>query len=190
MAVVTDLLKIIATIVLGLSSWTLLSLLKNYKTARQIGLPLITSPVTPLNPFWILTWQLFPPILFLRYLPFGLGTWARCTYMGWNFDDQHALHDDFDDIFTIVTPGCNEIVIADPEAVVNVFSRRKDHIKPAIVTVSTKRKVSSRKSLKQSNRVPQRLRSESNHLLGIAPGRNSRRCSLWLLWRRFSRGTM
>ena len=124
---------VIVTVLLGLLSWTSLSLWKNYRTARQIGLPIVLSPVTPLNPFWILSWRLFPQILLLRYLPFGLGRWARCTYIGWSFDDKHALHDELGEIFTIVTPGGNEVVVADAESAQVVFSRRKEYVKPAVM---------------------------------------------------------
>lgn len=124
---------VVSTVVLGVLSWTSLSLWNNYRTARRIGLPIILSPVSPLNPFWIVSCRLFPKILLLKYLPFGLGTWARCTYIGWSFDDKHALHDELGEIFTIVTPGGNEIVVADPETAQVVFSRRKEFIKPAVM---------------------------------------------------------
>lgn len=128
-----DTLLITSTIFLGLLTWTSLSFWNNYKAARQIGFPIVISPVTPLNPIWILSWRLFPSILWLRHLPFGLGTWARCTYMGWSFDDKHALHDELGDIFTIVTPGGNEVIVADRDAAQNVLTRRKVYIKPAMM---------------------------------------------------------
>ena len=53
--------------------------------------------------------------------------------MGWNFDDKHALHDEYGDIFTIVASGGNEVVVADPEAATFVFSRRRDFVKPAVI---------------------------------------------------------
>ena len=53
--------------------------------------------------------------------------------MGWSFDDKHALHDQLGDAFTLVTPGGNEVVIADPETARVVFSRRKEYIKPAVM---------------------------------------------------------
>ena len=121
------------TILLALSTWTLFSLRKNLQSARQTGLPILLSPVTPLNPFWILTCRIFPQILSLKHLPFGLGTWTRCAYMGWAFDDKHALHAELGEVFTLVTPGGNEVVIADPETARAVFLRRKEFIKPAVI---------------------------------------------------------
>lgn len=122
---------VFASIVFGSISWTLFSIITNYNAARKIGLPIVISPVASLNPLWILTYRAFPSVLFLKHLPFGLGTWARCTFMGWHFHDKHALHDEFGPVFIIVTPGGNEVTVADPQAAHLIFSRRKEFIKPA-----------------------------------------------------------
>lgn len=53
--------------------------------------------------------------------------------MGWSFDDKHALHDELGSILTIVTPGGNEVTVADPEAAQTILTRRKDFIKPAVM---------------------------------------------------------
>ena len=114
-------------------SWTLISVVSNYNAARKIGFPIIISPVSPLNPLWILTSRAFPRILLLRHLPFGLGKWARCTYMGWTFQDKHALHDELGPVFVVVTPSGNEVTVADRQAAHTILSRRKDFIKPAVM---------------------------------------------------------
>lgn len=114
--------------------WTLFSIFRNYTIARRIGFPIIVSPVAPLNPFYIIFTRSFPSLLeFLKNLPFGLGTWARCTYMGWSFDDKHALHDEYGPVFTLVTPGGNEVTVANAEAAHTILARRKEFIKPAIM---------------------------------------------------------
>ncbi|KAI9686047.1 MAG: hypothetical protein M1822_004030 [Bathelium mastoideum] len=53
--------------------------------------------------------------------------------MGWPFDDKRAIHDRLGSAFVICSPSCNEIIIADPAAVDNLLSRRKDFIKPAVM---------------------------------------------------------
>ena len=123
----------LASILVASLGWTAVSIISNYIAARKIGLPLVISPVYPLNPFWIITYKVFPVILLLRYLPFGLGTWARCTYIGWQFDEKHALHDELGPVFVIVTPGGNEVTVADAQGAHTVLARRKDFIKPAIM---------------------------------------------------------
>lgn len=126
-------LLLLASAIVATVAWTVISVVPNYKAARSIGFPIVISPVSTLSPFWILTYRVFPSILTLKRLPFGLGTWARCTYMGWSFQDKHALHDELGHIFTIVTPGGNEVIVADPETAQTVFARRKDFIKPAMM---------------------------------------------------------
>ncbi len=124
-------LLIFATCILATVFWTSLCVYRNYITARRIGLPIVISPVSTLNPFWILLYRAFPGILSLKHLPFGLGTWARCTSMGWAFEDKYRMHDDLGPIFTLVTPAGNEVTVADPEAAHAVLARRKDFVKPA-----------------------------------------------------------
>lgn len=126
-------LLIVATCILASFSWTCLCIYRNYVIARRIGLPIVISPVSTLNPFWILLWRGFPAILSLKHLPFGLGTWARCTSMGWAFQDKYRIHHELGPIFTIVTPAGNEVTVADPEAAHAVLTRRKDYIKPAVM---------------------------------------------------------
>ncbi len=124
---------LLASILFASLLWTSISIILNYSTARKTGFPIVISPVSPLNPLWILTSRTFPVVLKLKCLPFGFGTWARCTYMGWSFDDKHALHDELGSILTIVTPGGNEVTVADPEAAQTILTRRKDFIKPAVM---------------------------------------------------------
>ena len=110
--------------------WTLISLLVNYHSARRIGLPIVISPISPLDPLWILSHRRLP-LKVLQSLPWGLGTFARCSYMGWSFQDKCAIHQEIGDAFVLVNPGTNEVVVADPKAVHSILGRRKDFIKPA-----------------------------------------------------------
>ena len=113
--------------------WTLQSILTNYHAAKRIGLPIVMSPVSMLNPFWTLAIRFLPVLPLLRALPFGLGHWAGCAYLGWTFDDKYARHAELGSAFTLVTPNGNEVWIADPEAAHVVMSRRKEYVKPAIM---------------------------------------------------------
>ncbi|KAL8831430.1 MAG: hypothetical protein Q9191_000874 [Dirinaria sp. TL-2023a] len=117
--------------------WTLFTLLRNYVVARRIGLPIVVSPITPLNPFWLICYRVFPSVLHLKRLPFGLGRWARCTYTSWTFDDKCALHDELGDLFSIVSSGSIEVVVADPTAAHDIYTRRKDFVKPSVIYGTT-----------------------------------------------------
>ena len=112
------------------SIWRVISLLINHRTARHIGLPIVISPVSPLQPFWAL-FHRYLPLKLLQSLPWGLGTFARCSYLGWSFQDKCAIHKELGDVFVLVSPGINEVIVADPEAVHSILARRKEYIKPA-----------------------------------------------------------
>ena len=126
-----NLIFVLASVILALLTWTLFSIISNYNSARTVGLPIIISPVSSLSPLWILTYRAFPIVLSLKHLPFGLGKWARCTCIGWSFHDKHALHDELGPVFIVVTPGGNEVSVADPQATHSILSRRKEFTKPA-----------------------------------------------------------
>lgn len=124
-------LFVLASVFFASLTWTTISVFSNYNAARKVGLPVIISPVSPLNPFWILTYRTFPFVLTLRHLPFGFGRLARCTFLGWSFKDKYALHAELGPVFVTVTPGGNEMWVADAQATHNILMRRKDFIKPA-----------------------------------------------------------
>ena len=122
----------IGSVLVAWSVWMLSSFVKNYKKAQRIGLPMVLSPATPLNPFWIICYRVFPGVLSLRYLPFGF-RWVRCTFMGWTFSDKHALHDELGDLFLIISPGAIELIVANPDTAHAVLTQRKDFTKPSVM---------------------------------------------------------
>lgn len=124
---------IAASTVLVWITWTAVSLFANFRIARQVGLPVIISPVGALDPLWILANRCLPILSSLKWLPFGWGTFARCTTAGWQFKEKYALHQQFGDAFMLVTPTTNELVLADPDAASEVLARRKDFTKPAVI---------------------------------------------------------
>ncbi len=111
--------------------WTSISLFLNYQVARKLALPIVISPLSALNPLWMLALKLLPVLpRFLQMLPYGLGKWARCTYIGWTFQDKCALHDELGLVFVLVTPSGNELWVADPNTAHIVLSKRKEYTKP------------------------------------------------------------
>ncbi|MCJ1312350.1 hypothetical protein MMC25_006024 [Agyrium rufum] len=51
--------------------------------------------------------------------------------MGWQFKDNGAIHRELGDCFVLVTPGMNEVIVADPMTAHSILTRRKDFLKPA-----------------------------------------------------------
>ena len=113
--------------------WQGNSLFNNYTAARQIGFPIIISPVSALNPLWFLTQKVFPVRSVLKRLPFGLGRWVTVSYLGWTFDDNYTVHMELGDTIAVVNPSYVEIFTANPDAAYEILTRRKDFIKPAMM---------------------------------------------------------
>jgi cytochrome P450 len=95
--------------------------------ARKIGLPILITPIHPANPLWMLTKDRLIPAI--SALPFGLGDWASRAEVGWTFGPKFSIHARYGEAFTIVSPGTNEIYLAEPNAAEDVMRRRNDFIK-------------------------------------------------------------
>ena len=111
--------------------WSKRRFVGNFYRARQVGLPYVSSPVAPLDIAWILSFKLLVPLL--KLLPLSLGAFARYTYIGWQFDDKFSAHEELGGAFMLVTPGNNELVLAEPGAVNEMLTRRRDFIKPRVL---------------------------------------------------------
>jgi hypothetical protein len=100
-------------------SWATTSLLRNYRSARQINLPIILSPISTLN----LAWRAFRgrAVPILKYLPYHLGAFARINYFG----DRYGIYEELGDAVICVTSGNNELYLSNAEAVDDFLSRRK-----------------------------------------------------------------
>ncbi|MCJ1260725.1 hypothetical protein MMC22_000587 [Lobaria immixta] len=109
-------------------AWSLFSLARNYTIAREIGVPLIVLPISPLNPIWMLVEKFFIPIL--RMLPFGSGNFTRYQRLGWEFDDRSKTHEELGDAYMAVTPGKNWLYICDHEAISDLLHRRNEFKRP------------------------------------------------------------
>jgi len=84
--------------------WLCVSLFNNYNAARQIGFPIIISPVVPFNPLWMLTQKAFPVRSIFKHLPFGLCSWVRVSYFEWGFDDKYSVYLELGNTITVVNP--------------------------------------------------------------------------------------
>ena len=121
-------IRIAIIIILAWLIWNLLSFLRNYAAARRIGLPIVISPIYPLNPVWILLHKRVLPIL--KAFPWNSGLFVRCCYGGWTFDDKYHLHEELGDAFVIVNPGQLELWISEAKTASLILSKRKNFPKP------------------------------------------------------------
>ena len=118
----------VSAFVLFLFGSTVFRLLANYRAAKNTGLPIVLSPVAHLNPVWILVQPVLAPIL--AKLPFGLGSFTRYNTLSWFYGDKYRMHEEYGKVFMHVTPGENELHVADPSVNQQIFSRRRDFEKP------------------------------------------------------------
>jgi hypothetical protein len=108
--------------------YTIANLHTYHKSLRHLPIPIFISPVSPINPIWTSFRTRLIPLV--NKLPFGLGAFARMSYFGWSFDDKYAVHEELGDLVGLVTPGGNELHVADAEAMVEIMARRRDFPKP------------------------------------------------------------
>jgi cytochrome P450 len=126
-------LNIIASIMVALLLYPLLTLTQNYLRVRTLGLPIVFSPFGRLNPFGVITQPYIAP--FLTRLstisdPFSIfQNFVDYSTNSCFFLSRYTLHECYGPAFFIVTPGLTELVIADAPAAAEVQTRRKDFIK-------------------------------------------------------------
>lgn len=125
-------LLIFAFSILSWLTWNVICLLRSYRLALSIGLPMVVLPVNPFSIVWILFSRRFFPatIPILKSLPWGLGSWAEYSNFGWTFQAGYAVHQKYGDAFLVVSPGMVELFLADAAAIDAVTSRRRDFLKP------------------------------------------------------------
>lgn len=111
-------------------TWSLIALEINYQRAASMKIPLVRLPIDPLNILFQVfeshIWKVIDQLPVASFLP----TWARYARRGWYFKDKASSHLRYGPIWALVTPSDIHILVCDPEAVREVFSRRNDFIRP------------------------------------------------------------
>ena len=116
-----------------LASYLLISLLRNYHTARAVGLPILISPLAPSSRLCL---SFGPQIAkFLRLFPGPFKTCASVIGLGWQYDDarkpaRDQIHTRYGAAFLVVSPRAIEAVFSDPTAIHEVLKRVNHFLKP------------------------------------------------------------
>jgi hypothetical protein len=103
----------------------------NYAQAKKTGLPVI---VTPLLETQILA-QIATPFLravYLKYLDQGKGwpRWCRFMIHDWSWEDRRRAHEEYGDVFVVVSTEGMICYSADAKMGWDVMNRRLDFTKP------------------------------------------------------------
>ncbi|KAI0006870.1 cytochrome P450 [Xylariaceae sp. FL0662B] len=115
-----------STVVWITYSW--LCLLRNYFTARKVGVPIRVIPISHGNPFWMIVDKKVLSIV--KRLPFGSGSFTRYNWRGWEVEDRCRSHLEMGDAYMLVTPDKNWLYLCNPETLMEVFRRRTDFPRP------------------------------------------------------------
>lgn len=101
------------------------------RNAQKTGLRYTLSFVHELENLSYIT-TLFFRWRYSDYLMKGKGwpKWARFTVKDWGYEDKGRAHEEFGDVFLVVSPGGIVCYIGNAKAALSVCTRRKDFIKP------------------------------------------------------------
>ncbi|EXF80300.1 cytochrome P450 [Colletotrichum fioriniae PJ7] len=117
----------VALCLIGLHTiYTILCLIRNIIVAKTIGFPVVWSPISPFNPFWIIFNKRVAS--FLQCLPLGLGDWTTYNALDWTWADRthgnSQVHDKHGNTFVHATPGEIEIHTRDPAVAIQVLRKQ------------------------------------------------------------------
>lgn len=119
-----DILTLFFVVLSSYTFWSFASLVNNYRLARGTGLPIVIHPVYSFNLPWLLLHNAAKPLLLRLPLHWRSLSFVRRADFGWTFNDRYATHAELkSDAFWTVSPGSNDLYVADPSAATEVMRR-------------------------------------------------------------------
>ena len=109
-------------------SFCLYTLLRNYRQASKLGVPLVVTLISPDNPLWIALQSSLPTLF--RKVNFASIDHLRYCRLGWEFKDRYVTHERLGDAFMVVTPAKNWLLVGNASAAYEIFSRSRDFGRP------------------------------------------------------------
>lgn len=107
--------------------WNLVCLVKNYRIAQKIRIPIRILIASGDNPVWILVSGIVLPVI---RVVFGECDIARYSEPGWEFKDKYKMHQELGDAVIHVSAGRNWLYLCDSDAVNEIFKRKDDFDRP------------------------------------------------------------
>ncbi|KAG9910993.1 putative cytochrome P450, partial [Aureobasidium melanogenum] len=105
-----------APIILRLIHW-----INNYKEARGLGLPIVLTPFTEEDAWWL---PLRPLFAWVQNLPLGLGSWYVYSEFGWGLVDGRKTTTRLGENFVLCSPTAIRIVTCHSSA---ILQTARDH---------------------------------------------------------------
>lgn len=110
-------------------TWSFVAMELNVRRASSMGIPIVRLPIDPLNIPWIIiepyVWRV------LDRIPVDWGTFGRYSRRGWHFYDKAGSHLRYGPAWALATPRDVYVYVADPTAIVDIFHRRGDFLRPS-----------------------------------------------------------
>ncbi|KAI1748747.1 putative cytochrome P450 [Xylaria castorea] len=117
--------------VLVYTGWGLVCLEVNVRKARALGVPVVRTPFDVNGYLWMvaqpLVWKLlaFIPVPWSSYPDF-----VRFSHRNWAYLENSSPTTRFGPAWALVSPGGVHLHLADPTAIEDIFSRRREFVRP------------------------------------------------------------
>lgn len=136
-------------IALPYTLWCCQSLFANYRKAQKSGFPIIVCPANTSNILWMLFSVTFRTLL-AQYLPSFAYDHVKAGIYGWEFICRYELFARIGSSFILVTPGKNELWVADPEVTHSILMGKNDFFQ---LDVATRKPSLNQHNRRQSSNV-------------------------------------
>ncbi|KAF7929690.1 hypothetical protein BELL_0055g00040 [Botrytis elliptica] len=120
-------LTLVVLLPVSFAFWNLVCLVKNYRIALKIGIPIRILIASGDNPVWILASGIVLPIV---KAIFGNCDIVRYSTPGWEFKDKYTMHQKLGIAVIHVSAGRNWLYLCDSDSVNEVFKRKDDFDRP------------------------------------------------------------
>lgn len=121
----------VACSVLAYAGWTLVCLEANVRQARRLGVPVVRLPVDVNNLLWILVQPHVWKVLDRLPVPWSAyPTCVRYARRGWYMPARAEAHVRLGPVWALATPVQICVHVADPDAILDMVTRRGDFQRP------------------------------------------------------------
>ncbi|KAK7978719.1 cytochrome P450 monooxygenase [Apiospora saccharicola] len=121
----------LVALVLSYIGWTLICLEANVRKARRLGVPVQRLPVDVHNLLWIIIQPHIWKVLDRLPIPWAsYPTCIRYARRGWYVPAKAEAHVRMGPVWALVTPVMIDVHVADPDAILDMVTRRGDFQRP------------------------------------------------------------
>ncbi|KAI1173443.1 putative cytochrome P450 [Nemania sp. FL0916] len=113
--------------------WTTVCLELNVRKARALQVPVVRIPISAESNLWVIIQPLVWKILDICVgIPWGsYPDFVRFSHRNWHFLEKSRPTERFGPVWALVSPAGISLHVADPDAIVEIYSRWKDFVRPA-----------------------------------------------------------